>query len=286
MSMLVSILTPSYNQAEWLADNLHSVACQTYPHIEHIVMDGGSTDGTVELLTAAGESVRWRSEQDAGQADAINKAFAASTGELIGWINSDDAYFDCRVVADVVSFFEANPDVDVAYGHCVQTTESGGFIQILWAPPYDADLLKAVDFITQPGIFIRRRALSEPMLDESFHFALDYELWLRLAAGGRRFARIPRIVGIDRHQPERKSLTMLDVHAENTARLVETYGAIPPEDAVGTRSRFYLRQRIAGAAWIGRTKVELAFSAPAQPRSGLLRRQVFSRKSTWPEEYR
>jgi len=284
--MLVSILTPSYNQAEWLADNLHSVACQTYGNVEHIVMDGGSTDGTVELLAAAGETVRWRSEPDRGQADAINKALSASNGDLIGWINSDDAYFDCRVIADVVAFFEANPEVDVAYGHCVQTTQDGRFIQVLWAPPYDASLLKVVDFITQPGIFIRRGALFEPMLDESFHFALDYELWLRLAAAGRRFARIPRIVGIDRHQPERKSLTMLDVHAENTARLVETYGVVPPENALGRRSRFYIRQRIAGAAWIARTDVELAFSAPAQPRSGLMRRQVFSRKSTWPEEYR
>lgn len=286
MSTLVSILTPSFNQAQWLTDNLRSVATQTYPHIEHVVMDGGSTDGTVALLEAAGESVVWRSEPDKGQADAINKAFAASTGEIVGWINSDDAYFDTGVVADVVAFFDAHPDVDVAYGHCVQTTEDGAFIQILWAPPFDAELLKVADFITQPGIFLRRRVLSEPMLDESFHFALDYELWLRLLSRGARFARIDRIVGIDRHQPERKSLTLLDVHAADTQRLVSTYGVIPAEEQVARRSRFYIRQRLAGALLIPRTRTDLAFDAPADPRKGLLARQVFTRKSRWPEEYR
>ncbi|MCG2807779.1 MAG: hypothetical protein L6413_05860, partial [Coriobacteriia bacterium] len=156
----------------------------------------------------------------------------------------------------------------------------------LWAPPFNAGLLKIVDFITQPGVFIRRKALCEPMLDEAYHFALDYELWLRLAATGKRFARIPRIVGIDRHQPGRKSLTMLDVHAENTQRLVEGYGAVGADAQVGRRSRFYLQQRIAGAAWIGRARVDLAFATPPNPRKGLLRRQIFSRRSSWPTEYR
>lgn len=286
MSTLVSILTPSFNQAQWLTDNLRSVSTQTYPHIEHVVMDGGSTDGTVTLLEAAGDSVVWRSEPDKGQANAINKAFATSTGEIVGWINSDDAYFDIGVVADVVAYFEAHPDVDVVYGHCVQTTEDGAFIQLLWAPPFDAELLKVVDFITQPGIFLRRRVLREPMLDESFHFALDYELWLRLQAGGARFARIPRITGIDRHQPERKSLTLLDVHAADTERLVRTYGVVPASEQVARRSRFYVRQRLAGALLIPRTHAELAFSTPEDPRRGLLARQVFTRKSRWPEEYR
>jgi len=85
---LVSVLTPSFNQAAWLTDNLGSVAAQTYPAIEHVVMDGGSTDGTLDILKTAGDRVLWRSESDRGQADAINKAFAASSGEIIGWITS------------------------------------------------------------------------------------------------------------------------------------------------------------------------------------------------------
>ncbi len=282
----VSILTPSFNQAAWLAENLRSVSTQTYPDIEHVVMDGGSTDGSVALLEGAGDAVVWRSEPDGGQADAINKAFAASTGDIIGWINSDDAYVDARVVADVVAFFQQHPDIDVAYGHCLQTAADGSVIQVLWAPAFGAALLRTVDFISQPSAFIRRRALAGPMLDASYHFALDYELWLRLAARGARFARFPRLVAIDRHQPERKSLTLLDVHAADMERLATAYGAELPGTNERRRTRFYLTQRLLGATWVPRIPRDLAFGAPSRPRRGLWRRQLFSRKSRWPEEYR
>jgi len=99
---LVSVLTPSYQQARWLGENLGSVACQSYPRIEHVVMDGGSSDGSVELLASASPPVTWESEPDRGQSHALNKAYSASSGEIIGWLNSDDAFWDCDVVADVV----------------------------------------------------------------------------------------------------------------------------------------------------------------------------------------
>jgi glycosyltransferase involved in cell wall biosynthesis len=123
---LVSILTPSFNQAAFLPDNLRSVECQTYARVEHIVIDGSSTDGSVEILQDAGDSVRWRSEPDEGQADAVNKAFRESQGEMIGWLNSDDAYFDCRVIEDAVAYFLSHPDVDAVYGHCLQITGAAG----------------------------------------------------------------------------------------------------------------------------------------------------------------
>ena len=209
------MLTPSFNQAAWLEDNLRSVACQTYHPIEHVVMDGGSTDASAEILGTAGDSVRWVSESDRGQSHAINKAFAASKGEIIGWLNSDDAYFDCRVVEDVVAYFLAHPDVDVVYGHCPQITADGHVIQVLWVPEFELRLLRKLDFIVQPGAFIRRSAITDPMVDESFHFGMDYELWLRLAESGRTFARLDRLTAIDRHQPDRKSSMAKDVYREN-----------------------------------------------------------------------
>lgn len=282
----VSILTPSFNQAAWLSDNLHSVACQTYPHIEHVVADGESTDATVDILRTAGDTVAWTSEPDEGQADAINKAFAASSGDIIGWLNSDDAYADCSVVADVVAYFEAHPDIDVVYGHALQTTADGALIQVFWSPPFNAELLKALDFITQPAAFIRRSALTEPMLDPSFHFAMDYELWLRLTAGEARFARIDRVVAIDRHQPDRKSSNITDVHAANLKRLAETYGLHLAAEWNRTRSVFYVKQRLLGALLISRLRPPFAFSTPREWKTGLVRRQVFSRRSSWPQEYR
>jgi len=286
-SPLVSVLTPSYNQAAWLADNLRSVACQTYPNIEHIVMDGGSTDASVDILREAGDSVTWSSEPDRGQSHAINKAFAASTGEIIGWINSDDAYFDCRVVEDVVAYFVAHPEVDLVYGHCLQITEDGHIIQVLWAPPFDPDALKVVNQLMQPSTFIRRSALSEPMLDESFHFAMDYELWLRLAARGHRFGRLNRITAIDRHQPERKSSTIKDVNAADLLRLSGTYGLKLGPEYNPQRRRFYVNQRLLGAPFIpGIKRSALAWTAPADLKRGVWKRQLFQRRSQWPEEYR
>lgn len=284
---LVSILTPSFQQAEWIADNLRSVACQTYPHVEHVVMDGGSTDGTVAWLEAAGEGVRWRSERDHGQADAINKAFAESRGDIIGWINSDDAYFDCEVIERVVRYFDAHPDVDVVFGHCAQTTADGHLIQILWAPPFDDRLMHIVNAYSQPAGFIRRSALTKPMLDVSFHFALDYELWLRLLRQGRRIGRLDRILAIDRHQPERKSSTMKDVNASDLARLAVMYGIDITPAADAERAAFYRKQRLLGAPLIpGIHRGRLAFTAPRDFKRGLWRRQVGSRRSDWPEELR
>jgi len=285
-STLVSILTPSYNQAAWLADNLRSVACQTYPSIEHVVMDGGSDDGSVDILRAADGSTTWTSEPDHGQSHALNKAFAAAHGEIIGWLNSDDAYFDCRVVADVVRYFAAHPEVDVVYGHAAQTTHDGRIIQLMWAPPFDRSLLKALDFIVQPAAFVRRSALSEPMVDETYHFAMDYELWLRLAEHDCGFARIDRITAIDRHQTGRKSSTIKDVYEHNLTMLAEKYDMHLEPEYDRTRSSFYVKQRVFGALLIPRLHYHLAFTAPADMKAGLLRRQLLTRRSQWPKEYR
>jgi len=283
----VSVLTPSLNQAAWLEENLRSVASQGYRYIEHIVMDGGSTDGTLDLLDAAGDSVVWRSEPDQGQSAAINKAFRASTGEIIGWLNSDDAYFDAGVIEDVVRLFAAHPDVDVVFGHCVQTTGDGHIIQVMWAPEYDPELMRAVDAIAQPSAFIRRSALSDPMLDESFHFAMDYELWLRLEATGHRFKRLDRIVSIDRQHGARKSLTIKDVHDSDLRRLSTMYGLHLDARYDRRRSAYYVRQRLMGALHLqGIRRSGLTWSAPADFKRGVWRRQLIQRRVDWPEEYR
>jgi hypothetical protein len=191
------------------------------------------------------------------------------------------------VVEDVVTYFERHPDVDVVFSHCAQTTADGRLIQVLWAPPFDAELLKAADVYPQPGAFVRRSVLTEPMLDESFHFALDYELWLRLMSRGARFARIDRIVAIDRHQQQRKSSTIKDVHAADLARLGETYDLHLGPEWEAVRSAFYRKQRLMGAPLIpGIRRERLAFTAPRDFKRGLWRRQIGSRRSRWPEEYR
>jgi glycosyltransferase involved in cell wall biosynthesis len=282
---LVSVLTPSFNQAAWLPHNLRSVACQTYPAIEHIVMDGGSTDGSVDVLKAAGDSVRWTSEPDEGQSDAVNKAFRESTGEIVGWINSDDAYFDCRVVEDIVAFFIAHPDVDVVYGHAAQIAEDDTIIWMIWVPAFMRRVLRIVNFIGQPVAFMRRSALSDPMLDVTFDFAMDYELWLRLDAQGRRFRRIPRIVAVDRQHAARKGVTMSDVLHSDLERLAKTRGRGYPRGKRVLSWGFYTWRRFMGIFLIPRIPRDLAFTEVHTRRWDVFRRQALSWNKAWPADY-
>jgi glycosyltransferase involved in cell wall biosynthesis len=253
-------------------------------------MDGGSSDGSVAILEAASsqrgaDNLRWRSEPDSGQSDAINRAFRESRGDIIGWINSDDAYFDCRVIEDVVAFFSANPDIDVAYGHLAQIDEAGTIIWMNWVPPYSRRVLNVVNLIGQPVAFIRRRALSDPMLDQSFHFAMDYELWLRLARDGRRFKRIPRITAVDRHQAARKTETMYDVLHSDLDRLSESHGRGYPAGKRFLSWCFYTWRRFMGGFLIGRIPDKLAFTDVRTPKSDLYRRQWRSWNRAWPADW-
>lgn len=283
---LVSVLTPSFNQSKWLGDNLRSVACQTYPAIEHIIMDGGSTDESVDILRAAGDSVTWRSEPDRGQSHAINKAFSLSRGEIIGWINSDDAYFDCRVVEDVVSVFEAHPETDVVYGHCAQVAEDGTIIWMIWVPRFSRRILHICNFIGQPVAFIRRSALREPFLDESFDFCMDYKLWLDLSAADSMFRRIDRVTAVDRHHADRKGVAMVDVLHADLARLEKSHGRGYPPGKKVLSWLFYTWRRVMGAFLIPGIPESLAFTSTTTPKSRILRRQILSWSKAWPDDYR
>ena len=282
----VSILTPSYNQAQYIGDTLQSVACQTYPNVEHIVMDGASTDTTVDILKAVTQPVTWRSEPDRGQCDALNKAFALSTGEIIGWLNSDDAYFDCDVIQRVVDCFLAEPSVDVVYGHAVRTAADGRIVWVIWTPRFNRRLMRRMNFLVQPTVFIRRSALPTFLVDESFDFTMDWELWLRLA-GAHRFKRLNSVLAIDRYQPNRKNSTAVDVFRENETRLAPLYGVGRPPYWMWTiYHRFYtVRQRILGGLLvheIARTK--LAYGGYLDGERELGRRQVLLRKARWNAE--
>jgi glycosyltransferase involved in cell wall biosynthesis len=203
---LVSILTPSFNQGRYLRDCLRSVASQTYRPIEHVVYDGGSTDESLDVLSQSPEHVQWVSEPDNGQSDALNKAFAASRGEIIGWLNSDDAYVDRRVVETAVDAFARYPEVGVVFGHGLLVNPANRVLQYLWAPPFSRKMNDLQTFFVQPAALIRRSVLEEPFVRDELRFVMDYDLWLRLAER-TTFLRLDLVVGLDRHQPERKTLT-------------------------------------------------------------------------------
>lgn len=259
MTELVSVLTPSLNQARWLEDNLRSVRAQTHPRIEHIVMDGASTDGTVELLSrVARQSVTWRSEPDHGQSHALNKAFAESRGEVIGWLNADDAYYSREAVAAAVAALKANPSAAVVYGHSALVDGSNRLLHFNWAPSFSRRLFAFHNFIVQPAAFVRRSALDAILVDESFDFTMDRELWLRLTAR-HDAVRVPFVLALDRHHPTRKSYTMPEAHRSDTDVLSSRYG-VPPLHARRLR-----RKAAKTALRLAGTTLAVGRSARARP---------------------
>jgi glycosyltransferase involved in cell wall biosynthesis len=184
MSALVSIVTPSLNQARYLREAIESVRAQTYEPIEHIVVDGGSTDGTLEILREY-DGVRWTSEPDRGQSHALNKGFALATGEVLGWLNADDAYEPHAVEQGVAALQESG--AGLVYADVVRVNDGGvNPRRIRSRPVWDFwTEVNAGCGIYSPSVFFTREALDAVgPLDESLHLTMDYDLWLRI---GSRF---------------------------------------------------------------------------------------------------
>ena len=183
---LVSIITPSYNQAAYLEQTLLSVLNQDHAPIEYIVVDGASKDASVEIIKKYSDRLAyWVSEKDGGQAEAINKGFARATGEIIAWINSDDYYLPGAVSA-AVKMFEANPEVMLVYGNMLAVDEHGKTFNTLTYKQLILEDLLCFQIIGQPAVFMRRSALQKTSgLDSTFHFLLDHFLWIQLAQHGK-----------------------------------------------------------------------------------------------------
>jgi glycosyltransferase involved in cell wall biosynthesis len=199
------------------------VLYQDYPHIEYIVVDGGSTDGCVDIIQHYQDCLTtWVSESDAGQADAINKGFHMASGEIVAWLNSDDYYFP-YAVSTAVRRFQEDSDLTLFYGDAVIVTQHGDFQQYFCqVESFDSDRLFACsDYIMQPTTFFRRDPLFEVgLLDASLHYVMDWDLWCRLAKHGCRFHYEPHPIAVNRVYPDTKTST------GNWPRLVEIYQLI------------------------------------------------------------
>ena len=176
----ITIITPSFNQAPFIAQCIDSVLDQHYPNLQYIVLDGGSTDGTLDILRGYRDRIVWKSEPDRGQADAVNKGLRAAEGEIIGWLNSDDYYLpDC--LSHVIECLARNPDAAMVYGRALMVDRDGDTIREY--PTFDLkrDDLRRKCSLCQPAVFVRRRALAEVgLLNEAMDICLDYDWWLRL----------------------------------------------------------------------------------------------------------
>lgn len=181
---LVSIVTPSYNQVRYLESTIRSVLGQDYPNLEYLIVDGGSTDGSVDIIRRYSDRLAWWvSEIDRGQTDAINKGFARAKGEFLAWLNSDDTY-EPHAIAEAVDFLRARPEVGLVYGDANFIDESGHIIGRFLAAQTDyRRLRRGYVHIPQQAAFWRADLWKKVgPLDPTFYFAMDYDLWVRLAA--------------------------------------------------------------------------------------------------------
>lgn len=218
---LVSIVTPSFNQARYLEAAIQSVLGQDDPRLEYIVVDGASTDGSVEIIRKyANQLAYWVSEKDSGQAEAINKGMARAQGEIVAWLNSDDTYLPGAVGA-AVRTFERNPDVLLVYADMLAVDERGQTINELKYRQLTLEDLLCFQIIGQPAVFMRRAAFEKAGgLDTSFHFLLDHHLWIRIAAQGR-ILHVPQTWAAARYHAEAKNRAKASEFGREAFRILE-----------------------------------------------------------------
>jgi glycosyltransferase involved in cell wall biosynthesis len=230
--MLVSVVTPSYQQGRFIERTLESVRRQRGDDfdgtIEHIVMDGGSTDETLAILERWESAISFRSERDGGQTAAINAGMALAGGEILAYLNSDDVYYDGAIAA-AVEAFELDPTADVVYGTADHIDAEDRVLGPYPTEEWSLERLKSVCFLCQPAVFFRRRVLEEAgFFDARLNNCMDYEYWLRLGLRGLRFVHIPVKLAASRLHPANKTLgSPREVHTEINDMLRERIGRIP-----------------------------------------------------------
>jgi glycosyltransferase involved in cell wall biosynthesis len=230
--MKFSIVTPSYNQGEFIERTIQSVLSQEGVALEYVVFDGASSDQTVEILkryaASHGDKMRWTSEKDRGQTHAVNKGIKSTSGDIIGWLNSDDVYYPgtLRVVAD---HFATHPEVDVIYGSADHIDTDDRHINLYPVEPWNFNRMLETCIICQPAAFFRRRVVEiYGLLDETLRYSMDYEFWLRLGAAGVGFDWIDRKLAGSRMYAQNKTLgSRRAVHAEINDMMKKKFNRTP-----------------------------------------------------------
>jgi glycosyltransferase involved in cell wall biosynthesis len=229
----ISIVTPSLNQGRFLGEAMESVRMQQHPEVEHLILDGGSTDETTTLLQSLDghedwAHVHWSSAPDGGQSDALNRGFAQAKGDIIGWLNSDDRYLP-GCFDRIAKAFADYPNVDIFYGDYAVINTDGVVKNIRREIEFNRFILlyNHVLYIPTPSTFFRRRVFEDGnWLKPDLHYAMDYEFFLRLAQDGYRMQHIPHVIADFRLHSESKSCSMALVQSEEKRRIMWSFSPL------------------------------------------------------------
>ncbi len=220
---LVSIITPSYNHGRFIEQTILSVISQDYPHLEYILVDGGSTDNTLEIIERYKERLAWWvSEHDQGQADAINKGFAHAHGEIIAWLNSDDLYYRPDAVSHAVQAMQTHPEIGMVYGDGLLVDENLQVLDWHTYPQYTLTDLLGFKVLLQPAVFMRQLALQEAgFLPMGYNLILDHVLWVLMAAK-YPILHINEYWAVERTHSEAKTISQAAHYAEEAFSFIKS----------------------------------------------------------------
>lgn len=262
----VSLVVPSFNQAKYLTSTLESILSQGYPNLELFVVDGGSTDGSVDIIKAFQKELTWWvSEPDSGQANAINKGFSRSSGEIMAWLNSDDLLLPGALFA-IAKELNEYPECDVVYGQRILINEDGKDIGKWLVPNHDNNVIKYADFIPQETLFWRRSLWDKAgaSLDESFQFALDWDLILKFVEHKARFKVLNKFIGAFRFHPEQKTVAQIsDTGFEEMERLRKQHAGLEYKS-----KRYNMKMRLFLYWFLIKAKVKELFCSLGLLRNG------------------
>jgi hypothetical protein len=218
---LVTIVTPSYNQAEYLEATIQSVLAQDYPNLEYFIVDGGSTDGSLEIIKKYADQLTWWvSESDQGQADAINKGLLRAQGEVVAWLNSDDLYLP-NAISEGAATLTADSGLGLVFGDAITIDSHGRPLNKLAFGDWNLSDLMRFRIICQPAVFMRRSFIEQvDYLAKEFHFMLDHHLWLRIASQ-TPIQHIEKIWAAARYHPSAKNVVQASGFASETYQAVD-----------------------------------------------------------------
>jgi glycosyltransferase involved in cell wall biosynthesis len=240
-----AIVTPTINYGRFLPATIDSILSQNYPRLTYHVQDGGSDDGTVEVLAGYGDRLSWRSERDDGQANAINRAFTGVDCDIMAYLNSDDILLPGSL-ADVAGVFAEHPDVDLIYGDRIFIDQDGNEIGRAVLPKHNAKALYWADYVPQETLFWRRRVWDQiGPLDETFNYALDWDFILRAQAAGLKFLHVPRFLACFRVHDQQKTAMLYDAGWQEMQRLRLRYlGHEPSQQEIRRALLPYLSRQL------------------------------------------